>query len=125
MHWSNLENMKKLFLIFIFMPILLESTDRKNSTTNWTEYLGIMNWNEANQKCKKLGMRLPSRSDWLEPYNSDQRKSWRKPNGSWFSVYWTSEEVSGAGAYVFSLEDGDPDRYAKDMKVHVRCIRLK
>lgn len=115
--------MKQIIFFLILIPILVLQPEKLEVISDWSDYLGKMNWVNAKQKCQSKGMHLPSVKEWQKIYNAGKTNGWKNPNTSNFSVYWTSDEFSGAGALVFSLSDGDTDRYIKELNIHVRCLK--
>ncbi len=85
----------------------------------WSEYLGFMNWNEADSKCKEIGMRLPTIYELQDAYRLGITNSWQK-DGTYF---WSSTltEVNSylaVGTYLGSL-----DVYYSSDENNVRCHR--
>ncbi|MBK8396274.1 MAG: hypothetical protein IPL26_13695 [Leptospiraceae bacterium] len=56
-------------------PAKIESDQSSN---NFSESQGAMNWNDAKAKCASLGMRLPTRSELTLAYIAKETESWGK-----------------------------------------------
>ena len=66
----------------------------------WSDYLGRMNWNDANTKCKSLGMRLPTIVELRElTAKKESEISWIKRQT------WSSTSF---GDYYYFLNAGRP-----------------
>lgn len=100
-------------------PAKIESDQSSN---NFSESQGAMNWNDAKAKCASLGMRLPTRSELTLAYIAKETESWGKDG----YTYWTSEEYSYSedSAFFSSVDFGNVSfPHSKSNDNHVRCIR--
>lgn len=95
-----------------------------------SEYLGTMNWIEAMEKAKELGMRLPTGAELKAMYTANMHESWNADLENLSqSYYWTSEEYSdgefseGYAACFFDMAKGNLMAGKKAGVIHVRCIR--
>jgi len=52
--------------------------------------LGYMDWYSANEKCRSIGMRLPTLIELKAAYNVGITKSWQKD----VVIYWSSTQVT-------------------------------
>ncbi len=69
----------------------------------WSPYLGELNWESAENKCKSMGMRLPDRTELLLAFKSGAYESWKKDNTRlWF---WTSEDYEKISGIKKDTED--------------------
>lgn len=96
--------------------IMRKASDEKR----WSEYQGIMNWDEAVKKCKSLGMRLPTRLEWQGMYQYNLEKFMELDHSSF---YWTSEEYSSDSVYSFRIDYGSITILKNYYIINVRCIR--
>lgn len=96
----------------------------KQKSSEWSDYQGIMTWDNAKAKCSSLAMRLPTKAELETAYNEKETEGWNadieKDNPK---TYWTSEESSDNSATTFSLGYGYALTPAKYHDNHVRCIR--
>jgi hypothetical protein len=53
---------------------------------NWGPYMGVMEWGQANAKCRSMGMRLPTFDELRTVYLSGLTESWQKDGYE----YWSS-----------------------------------
>ncbi|HMV43672.1 MAG TPA: hypothetical protein PK079_18880 [Leptospiraceae bacterium] len=101
----------------------VEVTTAKNiQKTKWSDYLGLMTWEDAKKKCESLGLRLPTKEEMIQAYQNGETKSWEKEG----EAYWTSTEFSkGTNSYYyFGVVNGFSSHYGgKDDDGHVRCIQ--
>jgi hypothetical protein len=85
----------------------------------WSEYLGFMTWNEANSKCKEIGMRLPTIYELQDTYKSGIINSWQKDGTYfWSSTLNEANSYLTVGAYL-----GTVDTYDRNDYNNVRCHR--
>ena len=92
------------------------------SSDKWSNYRGMMDWNDATTNCKRLGMRLPSKEEILKAVKTGETYSWEK-NGIW---YWLSihSESDSSQAYSTSSVSGYVFHpIPKGAFRHVRCIQ--
>jgi len=107
----------------------------------WSDYLGIMNWNEANAKAKELGMRLPTSEEFQKGIFLGIHRQWdefikgEKYENEYGFIqsdieYWTSNEYRNSGnkdenfaAYSFAIDGRGIGVSPKIIPRHVRCIR--
>ena len=106
------ENVK----IFGIKSYTQEKKDCKDKTDTWTgtkcepawsEYMGEMNWDEANAKCKSIGMKLPTLGELRAAYNAGITKSWQKDGHH----YWSSTPSDAERYYGFYVLDGNTYHY--------------
>jgi len=94
-----------------------------------SEVLGEMNWNEAKEKCKAVGGRLPTRIELMDLYDNHygECRELIKNDLGWPFYYWSSTETSGAPTYAWTvyLYNGSTNNSTKGTAYRVRCVREK
>ena len=120
--------------IFIFLAVLrfgyfvIESNKPKvtdynkteikdNDSSNWSPYMGHMNWNAADAKCKSLGMRLPTIEELKVAYSTELTKTWTKDG----SYYWSSTPYDVERYYFLDIESCDTYYGYRNYNNYVRC----
>ncbi|AFM14000.1 DUF1566 domain-containing protein [Turneriella parva] len=87
----------------------------------WSPYQGEMKWKEATEKCKSLGMRLPSIEELIAAYNSAVTKAWPEQG-----AYWSSSKYAGDYYSYWGLHSKN-GIYMDNNKhygvLYVRCVR--
>ena len=131
----EIKRMKITVSIFLILFLYFESCatlpndENTDSSKNWSDYLGEMNWEDAKRKCGSLGsagygMRLPSidelKSAYIEGITESWKSDWKKTENS---GYWTSQYYSEARAYYLLVAVGELDYLNKKDIKHVRCKR--
>jgi serine/threonine protein kinase len=88
----------------------------------WSEDIGSLNWDLANQKCLELGLRLPSIQELERACIKGETRDWNN-----LDFYWSSTRSEDKLYYELSGVSGDckiisghPSSFRK-----FRCIRLK
>ena len=102
--------------IYLFTEDELKSKKEEN----WSESLGIMDWDTANEKCKEVtGRRLPSLRELMVAYNAGITNSWLA-NGyySWSSTPYDAERY-----YALDVVGGFTGDIGRDRHIGVRCRR--
>lgn len=84
-----------------------------------SEDLGDMAWDEAQNKCKKLGGELPPR--WVLSFVHDELPELAE--GFVFVFYWSSTEYSVTNAWYQNFSTGGQHYYNKSNAYSVRCVR--
>jgi hypothetical protein len=133
--------MKRLLLILFlaFLAVNLSAKDSKakkeakpSGGGSWSGYQGVMTWNDADAKCKSLGMRLPTAEELKSAYASGVTESWLNDGDSddyWLVSdggfgYWSSS--SGGSGYTYfklSITDGLILYGGINWNFKVRCRR--
>lgn len=85
----------------------------------WSPFQGKLKWEEAKEKCKSLGMKLPSIDELSAAYNADELKKWKEDG----NTYWSSTEKNSDRAYYITLLDGNKFTFRKEGNLYVRCIQ--
>ena len=86
---------------------------------NWSEFIGNMSYDEANEKCNSLGMKLPTREDLKAAYDTEITRSWLKDG----NIYWSSTPYAAGRYYRLDIREGyvsDNNHYDN---FNVRCYR--
>jgi hypothetical protein len=86
--------------------------------TGWSKYMGYMTWSSADNKCKEIGMRLPTIDELKMAYMSGNTKSWQNDG----YLYWSSTPYDAESYYVFRVHGGAYDRN-RNGDGNVRCRR--
>lgn len=91
------------------------------SDGKWSEYQGLMKWNDAKTICESIGMRLPTLEELKTEYAAGITKSWETDGFG----YWSSSRRFGFYTDVFILDifNGASYDYSPSNNYHVRCIR--
>jgi hypothetical protein len=99
---------------------LTESQDKNLPIGNYlfSIYQGHLKWDQANEKCKSLRMRLPTLDELNKAYKSGITKSWQKDGDD----YWSSTPYDAERYYGFDVDYGIT-RYSDDRHYNVRCRR--
>ena len=90
----------------------------KIGNLNWSEDLGEMAWYKANEKCKELGGRLPTRVELIDLYDN-----YREECEGMSDFYWSSTEYGSYNAWYVSFYSGKVDGGGKGVSFSVRCVR--
>jgi tetratricopeptide (TPR) repeat protein len=88
-----------------------------NCINAWSDFMGYKNWNDANNACAGIGMRLPTIDELKAAYNSGINNSWKKA-----SIYWSSTPSDTERYYIF-VSWGLPGGEDRSHRVGVRCRR--
>lgn len=72
-------------VIVLFLSLMLHCSSTAN-VKNWSPSQGRMNWEEANLKCKEMGMRLPTINELEFARRRGMNLNW----GVGGDVYWSS-----------------------------------
>ena len=113
----NLNSMRVKFALIVFAILTNIPNQAQSDLKKWSEPQGEHNWMNAKAKCSTIKMRLPTRLEIEDAYNTKLAESWRK---DW---YWTSEESNTGYAYIFSRNLGLIFDSFKENSFPVRCIR--
>lgn len=84
-----------------------------------------VNWHQANEYCKSIGMELPSKPETKLLYDLSKTSQVLLPN-RYHLWYWTSTECSSIGVWDVSFRTGVQGRVKKICKLLARpIIRIK
>lgn len=118
-----------LFLHANIFSLTNSSIKSQKNKSKWSDYQGIMTWQEAKIKCKNLGMRLPKIAEFKDAYKAKETAKWNTDMEKDRDLfYWTSKEDLSEGnqpylAYYFDKGNGDFYREFMTISKAVRCIR--
>jgi hypothetical protein len=101
---------------------------------SWSDYQGNLKWNDANAKCKSIGMRLPTIPELKAAYNADLTKTWKEAGFFSGTYYWSSTSNRNDIYYFFDIRfggsfDGIRNEYnfnedaVRNDYHFVRCVR--
>ncbi len=96
-----------------------ETASESKSLEKWSDYQWSTDWNDAQEICSKLGMRLPTKDELSEAYETGISKKWKENTG----YYWSGTETSYLNAYRVSMLSLDSQEINKRSNNLVRCIR--
>ena len=100
--------------------LFTEEESKSKKEDNWSEYLGEMDWNTANEKCKEVaGRRLPTIRELDVAFESGITKSWQKDGYD----YWSSTPYDAEGYYELDVSAGNTESTARNDNDYVRCRR--
>lgn len=140
---EGMSPIKKMIALIVFLLFLVAwyFTDKSNSTKEipenelssnitsekkgdgensiWGPYIGDMRWEDANEKCKYKGMRLPTLEELKNKYKLEKLEEW-KINGNY---YWSSTQYDMDKYYALSVYTGYSNSYARTFYYSVRCHR--
>jgi ankyrin repeat protein len=90
------------------------------NTEKWSAYQGLMLWTDANKKCAKLKMRLPTFEELEEANKSGVMEQWKKeliPSNN-PNTHWCNDPNQ-----AFDSENGSIGGMLMEYEFHVHCIR--
>lgn len=100
------------------------STTSPPPSGNWSDYQGGMSWDDAQQKCENLGMRLPTRNELIAAQKTGITDKWQNENNLTYSWYWTSEEYTATYAYFVDMAENSVYGTKKEGNyIYVRCLK--
>ena len=106
--------------VIIFLYINNENINKKNvSNLEWSEYLGVMSFESANEKCKSINMKLPSIDELEIIFKLNLSGSWMKDTHN----FWSSTSYDKNSIYVININSGRIDWFSRYYYYGVRCHR--
>ncbi|HMV44375.1 MAG TPA: hypothetical protein PK079_14040 [Leptospiraceae bacterium] len=91
------------------------SNPSKNISGNWSEYQGEFNSYAASDKCRSIGMRIPTLKEWKFAFNSGKMKGWES------GLYWIETEPSDGNFLAVINGEGGVVSNKEGIR-HLRCI---
>jgi hypothetical protein len=92
------------------------------SGLKWERAVKDLDWNKADEYCKSIGKRLPTKDELAAGFNS-KVMDLRKPQyGYWSSTQDTNDP---GAAWMVGFEDGKADNVVKTTSGYVRCVSSK
>jgi len=116
----------KLILVVVLLSLFYISFGNyvysKYQEYKWgeSEYFGEMEWTDANEKCKSLGMRLPTIDELRAAYKLRITKSWEDVADSYWSSTPSDTEFYH---YLLVIRSGVTNAGPPDISLDVRCLR--
>lgn len=110
-----------LSIIFILTSLPAKETKKqKNKSTqknsdSWSEYLGEYDSFAASDKCRSIGMRIPTLKEWKFAYSSGKMKGWEG------GFYWIETDAANNNAVAVIPADGGIILTKEGLR-HLRCI---
>lgn len=101
-------------LVFCTMTVQAEKKSDK-----FSDYQGVMNWDDAKKKCASLGQRLASIEELQSAYESRLLESWTEKNQN---VYWSSSADGGQNAKFIRADYGNAASDSRNARYNVRCL---
>ena len=90
----------------------------------WSEDLGEMTWQEAMDKAKELGVRVPTRLELLDLFDNHYEECQELIKDSPSNIFWSAIENSATNAWYVSLNFGATSFNRKTTYAYqVRCVR--
>ena len=89
-------------------------TDNKNNLIWYPTFDKKYNWEEAKEKCREIGGRLPTVDELLGFMEYDKETA---------SFYWSATEGAAADAYDVDFSNGVVYFYYKTYSLYVRAVR--
>ena len=93
--------------------------DTPANAKDWSAYMGSMTWDQANAKCKSIGMRLPTIDELKAAYKADITKSWQNDG----NYYWSSTPYDAERYYLLGVYNGNTNNNNRNNNNNVRCRR--
>jgi len=87
--------------------------------SQWSEYMGSMSWSSADNKCKEIGMRLPTIDELKMAYKSGITKSWQYDG----DYCWSSTPYGAERYYRLDVYNGSTYHDDRRSDYNVRCRR--
>jgi hypothetical protein len=91
----------KLITVILVICCIIKLLHKQKgiNVEDWSDYQGIMTWEESNEKCEGLQMRPPTRKEIKAAYNANLTDSWKKdgflrPQGSFPLLGWMTKIVA-------------------------------
>lgn len=81
-----------------------------------------VDWNQANEYCKSIGMELPSKEELVLLYELYKQRTDYFPKRD-YHWYWSSTESSSTHAWGQGFGNGDQDAGNKASNGYVRAVR--
>lgn len=101
-----------------------DHTWTKIGDLEWSENLGLMNWEEAKKKCEEMGGRLPTRIELIDLYDNHYNECQKLINNDEGNYFWSATSSSSTNAYTVYLNDGYTSNGTKySYTNYVRCVR--
>ncbi len=100
---------------------------QKEVGLHWSGYQGKLQWQDAEDKCKNLGMRLPTRKELSKLYND--QVPWRNAGCKSGCSFWSANSYMIQAAFFVSMVDGgsgwsgDKRKQFSDATSDVRCVK--
>ncbi len=85
----------------------------------WSKYMGSMSWSSADNKCKEIGMRLPTIDELKMAYKSGITNSWQNDGYN----YWSSTPYDAERYYELRVNYGSTGYSDRHSNYGVRCRR--
>ena len=89
----------------------------------WSENLGEMTWQEAMDKAKELGARVPTRLELINLFDNHYKECQELIEDSPSNGFWSATETSSTGAWYVYLGGGYTDDGNKTIAGQLRCVR--
>jgi hypothetical protein len=105
-----------IMLIFFCLINLYGKEKEKKNSKKWSDYQGLMNWNNGKAKCASIGMRLPTIEELKAAYTAKVTEPWKADGHG----YWSSTPNGDSLAYGLGFNGYG---YLRDYDNLVRCIR--
>ena len=90
----------------------------KIGNLKWSEDLGEMTWDQAKEKCKEIGGRLPTRVELIDLYDNHREECEKMED-----YYWSSTEYNSTHAWYVNFTYGNAYYHNRDNSFSVRCVR--
>ncbi len=104
--------MPRLLLFSFFMLSFLSCI-----STRWSTYQGKLIWEEANSRCKEMGMYLPTIQELKKAYENGSSQGWEDDSFN----YWSSTPFYHSTYAYLVIYNGKGDSIGPEKKVGVRC----
>ena len=89
----------------------------------WSENLGEMTWQEAMDKAKELGARVPTRIELINLFDNHYKECEKLIEDSPSYYFWSAAENGSADAWYVALSSGTTNGYSKAAAGQLRCVR--
>jgi|JI10StandDraft_1071094.scaffolds.fasta_scaffold27852_8 hypothetical protein len=92
---------------------------KEEDTGKWSDYQGLMNWEDAKAKCASIKMRLPTIEELRKAFLYKVTEPWEKDG----VYYWSSTHLGDDRAYFLNILIGNNYDYYRNNYGNVRCLR--
>lgn len=104
-------------------PSSKKASSKKIQNSEWSGYLGVLDWNAAAGRCKEKQMKLPTIKDLEKAYRTRLARTWFRDSGLGPEMDYWSSDGSGESAFSFDIQQGFRNENPKTAGKSTRCIK--